>query len=617
MIKYVIAVFMVLFLSFVSLAPLSKTYAETPQVINQINETEEDSKDERVKEKLEYEGRILKEKERFPVSHYELETYFPKDFSSFITLGYSQSGQQAVKGIADMLWFTNKSLGQFFIFSVSEMMSYDFLSKVAEPVGGTLERISGVNSENGVFSSFLTLIVAIMAGCLVVIYYGKNNASGAVQALISSVIILVGCYWFYGDATKHLQYVNSISSEIESTISGWTVNFSSEVDKTSSQPYTAKESQALLENQLFNLMIKKPYLNMMYGTSDEAEITKDNKDRITKLLELKTSDVESKETRNKIVNEEVQQNKNDNMNILTLPQRVGYSILYLIATIFLGIPFMILAASKITLQVIFIVMLLISPALFLISLIPNFQDTAGITIKKLIGLIVAKAGIVFLVTISIGITTLLYETTQVSSGFTGHAFLVFMDCLFIFSIFKYKKEIFTITSSARFYAENAVDRVTKLTGSSAEQAKELGKKGFGFAVDRVRQSNARQRGSNDQAGASQQQGENTRTNRTAGNGTVRTSGTVSGNTNAAKQSSKRQKQVTPESVSQSEAKQDVLIPLPQKEPQQEVKQQTFILITQTISHTPYRESPARRDPRVASKQKHTDSEQNEKANDPE
>ncbi|WP_342044348.1 hypothetical protein [Bacillus sp. OTU530] len=65
--------------------------------------------------------------------------------------------------------------------------------------------------------------------------------------------------------------------------------------------------------------------------------------------------------------------------------------------------------------------------------------------------------------------------------------------------------------------------------------------------------------------------------------TVRTSGTVSGNTNAAKQSSKDKKQVNPESVNQLETKQDVFIPLSQKEPQQEVKQQTFILITQTIS----------------------------------
>ena len=95
-----------------------------------------------------------------------------------------------------------------------------------------------------------------MAGALVIIYYGKNNASGAIQALISSVVILVGCYWFYGDATKHLKSINTISSEIESTIAGWTVNFSSEADKTDGKPYTAKESSALLENQLFNLMVK-------------------------------------------------------------------------------------------------------------------------------------------------------------------------------------------------------------------------------------------------------------------------------------------------------------------------------------------------------------------------
>ncbi|GAA3315909.1 hypothetical protein GCM10020331_011910 [Ectobacillus funiculus] len=104
MIKRVITIVMILIVSCTVLVPLNKTYAETP----------EEDKVERVKENIVYEGRVIKEQERFPISHYALETYFPQDFSSFITLGYSQSGQQMMKGMADMIWFANKSLAQFF-----------------------------------------------------------------------------------------------------------------------------------------------------------------------------------------------------------------------------------------------------------------------------------------------------------------------------------------------------------------------------------------------------------------------------------------------------------------------------------------------------------------------
>jgi hypothetical protein len=486
MIKRVIAAVMMLIVSCVMLAPITKTYAESPTVTNMIN-NQQGGTVERDKENIVYVGRIIDEQKRFPIDNYALETYFPQDFSSFITLGFSQSGQAMMKGVADMIWFTNKSLAQFFIYAVGEMMSYDFISKVSEPVGLTLEKISGVNTENGVFSSFLTIIVAIMMGSLVMMYYVQNNASGAVRALISSILILVGCYWFYGDAANHLTNINNLSSEMENTIAGWTVNFSSEEDKTGDKPYTSKESQTLLQNELFNMMLKKPYLNMMYGTSDETKITegKDNADRITKLLELGT-DLDSLNARNKIVEKEVTDKHNLNMDISTLSYRVGYTILYLVATLSLGIPFMMLAAAKIVLQVIFIVMLLISPALFLISLIPNFQDTASHTVKKLIGLLIAKAGIVFIVTISIGVTTLLYETIQVSDGFAGHAFLVFMECLMLFSIFKHRKEMFTIVSSARMHAENAVDRVTQVASNKAEQAKDLSKKGANYAVNRIK-----------------------------------------------------------------------------------------------------------------------------------
>lgn len=496
MIKRVSAVLLICFVGFMLLLPINKTYADNPLQQHQINQQlEEKNSDEKkagkVKLKEVYEGRILKEKEKFPLDHYELETYFPKDFASFVTLGYSQTGQQMIKGTADTIWFANKMLAEFFIYSVGEMMSYDFLSKVSEPLGKTLEKISGVNSENGVFTSFLTIIVAIMAGALVIIYYGKNNASGAIQALISSVVILVGCYWFYGDATKHLKSINKISSEIESTIAGWTVNFSSEADKTDGKAYTAKESAALLENQLFNLMVKKPYLHMMYGTSKEDEILKEDKERINKLLEIKTWDSDSKKARGKIVKEEVEKKKNTSMDILMLSQRLGYTILYLIATLFLGIPFMLLAATKLVLQIIFIVMILVSPVLFLIALIPNFQETASVTIKKLIGLILAKAGIVFLVTISLGLTTLLYEGMKASDGFGGHAFLIFMDCLCLFAIFKYRSEIFTIASSAKYYATGAAERVTQVAQNGYGQVKDYAKQGAGFVVDRVRRSGAR------------------------------------------------------------------------------------------------------------------------------
>lgn len=46
-------------------------------------------------------------------------------------------------------------------------------------------------------------------------------------------------------------------------------------------------SIALLRNQYFDISVYKPYLTMNYGTTDEAKLTKDDKDRITNLLEYK------------------------------------------------------------------------------------------------------------------------------------------------------------------------------------------------------------------------------------------------------------------------------------------------------------------------------------------
>ncbi|NGY87997.1 hypothetical protein F6Y05_33735 (plasmid) [Bacillus megaterium] len=73
---------------------------------------------------------------------------------------------------------------------------------------------------------------------------------------------------------------------------------------------------------------------------------------------------------------------NENMSILTVHLRIATTFLYLVATIFLGIPFLALGALKITIQVIFVASLLLSPALLLFSLIPAFQATAGYVVKN-------------------------------------------------------------------------------------------------------------------------------------------------------------------------------------------------------------------------------------------
>ncbi|MED3950274.1 CD3337/EF1877 family mobilome membrane protein [Priestia aryabhattai] len=636
--KTIIVSLMILVVSCTFLTPIDKAQAESPVIANQAKQQieennkdkkKEDKKKEIVKEKKVYEGRILKEQERFPVSHYALETYFPKDFASFVSLGYSQSGQQISKGLGDSVWQANKTLSETFIYIIGEMMTYNLIEKLAEPVGLTLERISGVNSENGVFSSFLTLFVALMAGSLVIMYYIQNNTSGAVKALISSLLILVGCYWFYGNATQNLKHLNTLTAEAEGVVAGWSVNFSSSADKTENEPYTIKETKAVLQNELFNLMVKRPYLNMMYGTSDEAEITKGkgNSDRITKLLELKTWNLNAQEARNEIVKEEVEKKNNENMSILTVHLRIATTFLYLVATIFLGIPFLALGALKITIQVIFVASLLLSPALLLFSLIPAFQATAGYVVKKLLGLLVSKIGITFLVTIAVGITTLLYETTPVSAGFAGHAYLVFMECLVLFALFKYKNQMFTIASSARGYVESAGGRITHHATNHYNKTKQTGKKGVEYAVKRIRQSNYRKQ-------QEQRSNRNAPQNSNTSNGVTkpvkpslkRENGQVS-STNVAstnnkdtntgmgnkstissskplKQSSVRQNEKTnPVKEAKQEEKPQVYIPIPMskennKQENEKTKMPNYIPIPQSN----YRQSPAREKRRVVAEE---------------
>jgi hypothetical protein len=184
-----------------------------------------------------------------------------------------------------------------------------------------------------------------------------------------------------------------------------------------------------------------------------------------------------------------------------------------------------------------------------------------------------------------------------------------MDCLILFSIFKYRKEMFTIVSSARMHAEAATDRITHVTSRKVEQTKDLSKKGIGYAVKRVKQSNAR--GQNQEARATQPQSIASKTATSSHNAkssnkrelskspaTGTKGGSAVASTAPVKQSSVRNNQKN-DSSNQEGTKPQTYAPIPQSQ---------------------YRESPAREKRQIKaedlqSSQRKAQSENTKKAND--
>ncbi|MDI6508822.1 conjugal transfer protein, partial [Bacillus wiedmannii] len=117
--------------------------------------------------------------------------------------------------------------------------------------------------------------------------------------------------------------------------------------------YNQKEGIATVRNQMFDLMIKKPYLLMQYGVVEEEEIKKEDKERVDNLLAL---DPNLKgEEREKIAEKEVKDYKNEMMGLNGIKLRAGMVPLVFIADIIIGILVLLLSCTMIFYQILFLI----------------------------------------------------------------------------------------------------------------------------------------------------------------------------------------------------------------------------------------------------------------------
>src|SRR3954464_13240399 len=115
----------------------------------------------------------------------------------------------------------------------------------------------------------------------------------AVKAIIGALAIMVLTFWFYSNTAGNIKWLNDRGAELEGIASSVNVLVSSD-EFDSNAAFDSKEGIAVLENQLFNLMIKRPYLLLNYGSTKETEVVSEDPNRVDSLLEIKPYTEEGK-----------------------------------------------------------------------------------------------------------------------------------------------------------------------------------------------------------------------------------------------------------------------------------------------------------------------------------
>lgn len=152
-------------------------------------------------------------------------------------------------------------------------------------------------------------------------------------------------------------------------------------------------------------------------------------------------------------------------------------IITIISTIALSIPVLLLGVFKFLLQVWFLALVIFTAIPLVLSLIPAYSESALNHGKKLVGVLLMKAGLVLLIAVITGLVTLLYESVKVTNGVEGYAFVVFLICITIWGLFKYRSEIFEVASAGMIQGQQVVERATTNSFDRMSDAGEQGLKG--------------------------------------------------------------------------------------------------------------------------------------------
>ncbi|MGJ3194907.1 CD3337/EF1877 family mobilome membrane protein [Peribacillus frigoritolerans] len=408
-------------------------------------------------------GRVTLESKEYPLYHYQME--------ADIGDGITEAGDNALHAINQGMWGFNKTIASFTLYSVNQLLSFDLISNIVDEAGIMSKRIYEIMS-----GTFLSLFVILVGGTAAWRYLVNQQVGHAVKSILGAMSIMVITFWFYSDATGNIKWLNDRGAELEGIASSANVLVSSD-EFDSNAAYDSKEGIAVLENQLFNLMVKRPYLLLNYGSTKVSDVINEDPNRVNKLLEIKPHTEEGKEQRKIIVSDEVSNFDNKQMSTSFSGERFGYLIVTILSTIALSIPILLLGIFKFLLQVWFLALVIFTAIPLVLSIIPSYSETALNHGKKLVGVLLMKAGLVLLIAVITGLVTLLYESVKVTNGVEGYVFVVFLICMTIWGLFKYRSEIFEVASAGMIQGQQVVERATTNTLDKMGDAGESGFKG--------------------------------------------------------------------------------------------------------------------------------------------
>ncbi|WP_191559566.1 CD3337/EF1877 family mobilome membrane protein [Metabacillus idriensis] len=410
-------------------------------------------------------GEVDLEYNEFPQHHYKLDTWVDSDGDWMPWNWADGAGKQiyiALMEIINSIWNVNILLANFTMKIVQEAFELDFVSNITEEIGTAIQNIAGFGpggfAGDGLWPLLVTFVIAIVGAWATYVGMVKRESSRAWGGLISSMIIFVFALGFFSNAPTILKGINDWSSDLQSDV----LAVSASVVNPGSS-YSKEEGIATIRNQMFDLMVKKPYLLMQYGTTQVEE------ERVNDMLLL--DPYSDGEGRNEKAKEEVERQKNTMMSIDGISQRAGFVPLLFVANTIIGIFLLMVSGTIILYQMVFLALVLFAPVPLLMALVPRWKNAAFDWGMKVLHAQLMKISIALLLTILFGISAILYRATENSD--LGYLGMMLLQIICFVGVWAKRKELFNIVATAVNHVESSTGATLQSYRQKFSQARSI------------------------------------------------------------------------------------------------------------------------------------------------
>ena len=339
---------------------------------------------------------------KYPLSNYQLDFYVDNSWSWLPWNwpdGIGKSVQYGLYCITNFVWTISLYLSNATGYVVQQAYKLDFINDMADSIGKSIQTLAGVTehgfSSSGFYVGFLLIIILIVG--VYTAYTGllKRETSKALHAVINFVVVFIVSASFIAYAPNYIQKINDFSSDISTA----SLDLGTKIMLPDSES-KGRDSVDLIRDSLFAIQVEKPWLLLQFGNSDTEEI---GTDRVEALVSASPSD-EDGETREKVVKTEIEDNDNDNLTIPQVVNRLGMVFFLLIFNLGITIFIFLLTGMMLFSQILFIIY-----AIFLLSMIPTYENMAKQAVVRVFNAIMTRAGITLIVTVEFSISSMFYN----------------------------------------------------------------------------------------------------------------------------------------------------------------------------------------------------------------